>query len=690
MKNTFIVCAALSIVFMFGAMAGLNGVNAQSPIDYDSDDDGLIEIEWLEQLNAVRWDLDGNGLVDVDGDAEAYWVAFPDAADGMGCAEGCRGYELTRELDFKSAGSYTSGVVNDRWTSGNGWLPIGVHDSFRASFEGNNYAIANLWMRRSGANQPEYVGLFGSNSGDLVRIGLIELDLIGKVNVGGLVGRNQGSITSSYSTGNVSGEAHVGGLIGVNDGDVTSSHASSIVTGGLVGGLVGQQRRDGSITFSYATGSVSSESERAGGLVGENSGEITSSFASGNVKGGIFVGGLVGFGVDIVSSYASGNVSGESAVGGLVGAGWGVHSSYAIGNVSGERAVGGLVGIGSEVTLSYASGSVSGQNFVGGLVGDGGSITSSYAAGSVSGEGIVGGLVGNKEGFIRSSYAIGNVSSNDVVGGLVGRNDDAGEIVASFWNTETSGQLIGVGEGSAAGAESKTTAELQEPTDYTGIYADWLTDLDNADEDFDETTEADDVWDFGTSSQYPELKVDLDRSGHASWWEFGSQHGRPLPTATPTPLPTETHTPTLTPTVTPTPTITLTPTQTATATNTPIPTETPTATTTPTETPIPTDTLVPATTATHTPMPTDTPAPTSTPEPTETPVPHTQTPVTIVETPSPDAPSGGGCNTVGAVPVGTAAANLLLVVAPLALIGGARWRKGMKSSKETIETNRGV
>ena len=37
---------------------------AQMPasIDYDTDDDGLISISCLAQLNAIRWDLDGNGV----------------------------------------------------------------------------------------------------------------------------------------------------------------------------------------------------------------------------------------------------------------------------------------------------------------------------------------------------------------------------------------------------------------------------------------------------------------------------------------------------------------------------------------------------------------------------------------------------------------------------------------------------
>ena len=55
--------AALTIALLFTMNAGLNVVVAQSPIDYDADDDGLIEIQWLEQLDAIRWDLDGSGLL---------------------------------------------------------------------------------------------------------------------------------------------------------------------------------------------------------------------------------------------------------------------------------------------------------------------------------------------------------------------------------------------------------------------------------------------------------------------------------------------------------------------------------------------------------------------------------------------------------------------------------------------------
>ena len=57
----------LAIVLLCAAVIGLlvlPGVAAQATTDYDRDGDGLIEVKNLEQLNAIRWDLDGDGAVD--------------------------------------------------------------------------------------------------------------------------------------------------------------------------------------------------------------------------------------------------------------------------------------------------------------------------------------------------------------------------------------------------------------------------------------------------------------------------------------------------------------------------------------------------------------------------------------------------------------------------------------------------
>lgn len=418
---------------------------------YDTDGDGLIEIEYLEQLNAIRYDLNGDGRPDDDSGVETWTAAFPATAGEGVCNGDCKGYELTRSLNFDEAGSYASGAVNAKWTSGDGWLPIGNYpNGFEANFYGNGHTIANLYINRTTQfNNPGAVGLFGYTS-QINDLGLVDVDVTGIDNVGGLVG-SSGTITNSYATGNVSGDRTVGGLVG-------------------------------------------------------SSGRIINSYATGSVSGETGVGGLAGSAATIIGSYATGSVSGdEYVVGGLAGEATTIIGSYATGSVSGRSRVGGLSGNADTITGSYATGNVSGNEYVGGLAGSAVTILISYSAGRVTGIGEnIGGLVGGIEGNIT------------VIGG--------------YWDIQTSAQ------GTSAAGEGKTTAELQSPTGYTGAYAAWRIDLDNADQDFDQTTGVDEVWwDFGTSSQYPAVKADFDGDGVATWQEFGNQRPQsPAPTARPT------------------------------------------------------------------------------------------------------------------------------------------------------------
>ncbi|MCL2283860.1 MAG: hypothetical protein FWC26_11150 [Fibromonadales bacterium] len=119
------------------------------------------------------------------------------------------------------------------------------------------------------------------------------------------------------------------------------------------------------------------------------------------VKGGGIVGGVAGYG-NVTNSYAIGNVSGTSNVGGVAGYG-NVTNSYAVGNVSGDNRVGGVVGNNTSGTVSnsYVVGNVSGTNYVGGVAGSG-NVTNSYAVGSVSGINYVGGVTGS--GTVSYSY----------------------------------------------------------------------------------------------------------------------------------------------------------------------------------------------------------------------------------------------------------------------------------------------
>jgi hypothetical protein len=79
------------------------------------------------------------------------------------------------------------------------------------------------------------VGLFRYIlDGTLSNIGLLDMNVTGSYEIGGLVGVNYiGSVVNnSYATGNVTGYSNVGGLVGVNfKPSVSNSYSTSSVTG---------------------------------------------------------------------------------------------------------------------------------------------------------------------------------------------------------------------------------------------------------------------------------------------------------------------------------------------------------------------------------------------------------------------------------------------------------------------------
>ncbi len=465
----------LAIALAAGLAALLGGAaSAQSdPVDYDENNNSLIEISTLEQLAAIRHDLDGDGAVS-GANATKYAAAFPNPATGMGCDDTCKGYELAQSLDFNDDASYaeaTRATNKAAWTSDSadssnaGWTPIGGNTgSFTAAFDGNGHTISNLYVRARSTSATVYAGLFGG------------------IGIGGVVkkvGVDGGSVTGKVVTtsGTAAAPAHAGGLAGINSGRIVDSWANVAVladaTGpaganadvtASAGGLVGLAGSTSLILRSFALGDVEADaggddSSYAGGLVGSNVGRIGASFAAGDVLAD--------------SNSGAGNARGWNAyAGGLVGT-----------NDAGT------------VSASYATGDAQARRHV------------SSGGGAIEN---AGGLVGLNSGTIEASYSRGaaaitgggtNASSN--AGGLIGSGFH--NVTASYWDTDTSG-ITATGAGTG-----KTTSELTAPTDYTdytGIYAAWNVDYDNKANTG--TTEApvglDNPWSFGTTSEYPHLR----------------------------------------------------------------------------------------------------------------------------------------------------------------------------------------
>lgn len=369
---------------------------------------------------------------------------------------------LAALLNLNLAGHYILGANID--ATGITIAPIGSSTSpFTGTFEGNGHTINGLHVVGNGT----YVGLFAEvgAGGMISNLGLTNLSVSAPhgYDVGGLVGRNFGTIENSYTTGVVSGTAGslipgqsgiaIGGIAGWNYFKIENSHSSANIT------------------------SDSTSSVDLGGLSGGNTGTIDHSYASGTISGHsgaygsglVEIGGLVGeLGYSngtsglIENSHATGQVvstGSNTAAGGLVGASLNssaITQSYATGSVSagGPSWIGGLVGIlfSGAITQSFAIGSTNVGSYgdAGGLVGqmNSGTIFESYAKGAATGAAStdVGGLVAHSYGgTISQSYATGHVSGGNfsISGGLAAQS--SAFTTSSYWDNQTTGQLKSAG-----------------------------------------------------------------------------------------------------------------------------------------------------------------------------------------------------------------------------------------------------
>ena len=248
------------------ALLTIRGVAAQHNTDVAS----LINVSSLAQLDAIRWDLDGNGTADNptastapdDANAQTQGDAYAAAFPNVTCpSDGCKGYELMNDLNLSGS----------RWASGDGWDPIGIYTSsggspygspFTAIFDGNGHSISNLYIDREEEDGVGLFGNFGSYGGsrtiEIRNLELRNVDVTGGENVGGLVGYNGGgSISNSSVTGgSVTGDSEVGGLAGSSSGPIDNSSSAAAVSGeSEIGGLVGHSGDP--ITNSHASGDVS-------------------------------------------------------------------------------------------------------------------------------------------------------------------------------------------------------------------------------------------------------------------------------------------------------------------------------------------------------------------------------------------------------------------------------------------------
>src|SRR6218665_928149 len=189
-----------------------------------------------------------------------------------------------------------------------GWLPI-AHDAggtFTGKFDGGNFSVDNFYINRNAAGD-YYTGLFGRTSGAVISntgiTGSASPAVTGSRYVGALAGLvNGGSVTNCYAHVAVRLESNVanllgscaGGLIGyMAYGSLSASYSSGNVSGNLsasgnlnIGGLAGALGQTANISNCFAAGNIVARSSFAvygGGLAGVLYASTANCYAAGNV-----------------------------------------------------------------------------------------------------------------------------------------------------------------------------------------------------------------------------------------------------------------------------------------------------------------------------------------------------------------------------------------------------------------------
>ena len=326
-----------------------------------------LQVKWVG-VNDVEEAIKGQGTKE-----DPYQIAHPNHFERVRANLSAH-YKVVKSLDL-------SGIANFKR------IGTGSNTSkFYGKFDGGRKEGHIIKGLRIDGNE-NFVGFFGfSAENSLIQnVKLIEVNVKGSQQVGGLVGRISGGgiVKNIWVSGNIEGNYEVGGLVGsiMRGGKIEDSYSSGTVSGKSdVGGIVGKISaiiiRHKMVKKSESDAEVIGTKNNIGGIAGsvDMKAEIIDSEARGRVVGGIHVGGLVGWMKSrekIQNSRAKGAVEGKDFVGGLVGRNqYGeIVGSQAEGIVTGKTKVGSLVGGNAgKIKDSSATGLVGGTRII--LVGE--------------------------------------------------------------------------------------------------------------------------------------------------------------------------------------------------------------------------------------------------------------------------------------------------------------------------------
>ena len=308
----------------FGNCPKCNAIVYQPAVEttdkYDIDDDSMKETVYeISNAGQLYWFA---GLVNgtLDG------VEQNKLANAILTANITVNENLLDSLQYDTKGNVSNGSDFITWT------PIAdcMEDHitlYSGTFDGNNKTVSGLYFNDNSTR----IGLFGSSEadGNIKNVGVVDSYFKGNDFVGGVCGRNDGTITNCYNAGNltaIKSSATIGGICGYNSGTVTNCYNTGTVTAtdqvASVGGVCGCSIAPISNCYNIGTVTATSSDADISGICGynfgpikncyyladtedENGGKTTAQFASGEVAYLLSQGCTVGEGEDAVTYRGS-------------------------------------------------------------------------------------------------------------------------------------------------------------------------------------------------------------------------------------------------------------------------------------------------------------------------------------------------------------------------------------------------
>lgn len=264
----------------------------------------------------------------------------------------------TADIDLTAATAKNGEYYHD----GAGWIPIGSEKEhlFTGWYDGGGFRVIGLKSQTG--------GIFGYSSGIIHNLGSVDGVITCSPKtytdtyVGGIAGYNWGMIQNCYHTGKIGdmtfSHTYSGGIAGYHEGIITGCYNTGDITGGYVGGIVGDGHLSQTTENCYNTGTIMAgpnyQYVYAGGIMGR-SGSISRCYNTGDVTAngldGAYAGGIAGDGGAMRDCYNTGDVTAVSQyytayAGGLFGDTGSALFGYNIGNVTangGDRSYAGMI-----------------------------------------------------------------------------------------------------------------------------------------------------------------------------------------------------------------------------------------------------------------------------------------------------------------------------------------------------------